>query len=173
MVRKTANMPVGGRPAVEIDLSVEAGDWPSEAELLALAERAVAACLAELDVAGESELSLLFTDDAHVRTLNAEWRGQDKPTNVLSFPAFDAAPGDALAPLLGDIVIAFETVKSEAALEEKPFEHHLTHLVVHGLLHLMGYDHEADDEAELMEGLERSILGRLAIPDPYALTDGR
>lgn len=152
---------------IDIDISAEAGDWAGEEYLRQTAARAVEASLAELGLAGDSELSLLFTDDAHIRVLNREWRGKDKPTNVLSFPAFDVAPGDPLPAMLGDIVLAYETVSSEAVLEHKPFDHHVTHLVVHGLLHLLGYDHETDEEAEEMEGLERRVLERLAIPDPY------
>lgn len=155
---------------VEIDLMVEAGTWPQEEELEALARRAVAAAIAETGAKSPTgtELSLVFSDDAHVQMLNAEWRGKDKPTNVLSFPAFPTEPGAPLPPMMGDIILAAETVDREAALEGKPLEHHITHLVVHGFLHLMGYDHEADAEAEEMEGLERRALARLAIPDPYA-----
>lgn len=172
MPRQPAKTSAAGAPEVDIDLSVEAGDWPSEAELAALGDAAVAAAIAELGVKGDrSELSILFTDDAHIRALNAEWRGKDKATNVLSFPAFPVAPGDALPPMLGDIVLAAETVRAESVLESKSFDHHLTHLVVHGLLHLLGYDHETDDDAEEMEALERRILARLAIADPYAVTD--
>ncbi|MCR5857712.1 rRNA maturation RNase YbeY [Mesorhizobium sp. J428] len=172
MPRASAKSSATGLPVVEIEFSVEAGEWPAEAELAALGDRAVAAALPELGAKGSrSELSILFTDDAHIRTLNAEWRGKDKATNVLSFPAFPVRPGDALPPMLGDIVLAAETVRAESALESKPFDHHLTHLVVHGLLHLLGYDHETDEEAEEMEALERRILARLAIADPYAVTD--
>ncbi|MEQ1954107.1 rRNA maturation RNase YbeY [Mesorhizobium sp. CN2-181] len=156
--------------AITIDISVEAGGWPSEELLGMLAAHAAEAAIAEAGghAAQPVELSLMFTDDAHIQVLNAEWRDKDKPTNVLSFPAFPTQIGDALPPLLGDIVLAFETVKNEAALEGKPFEHHITHLIVHGLLHLMGHDHETDGEAEVMEELERRALARLAIPDPYA-----
>lgn len=172
MPRKPAKTPASDLPALDIDVSVEAGDWPPEAELESLAGRAATAVLTELGIAGSaSELSLLFTDDAHIRALNAEWRGKDKATNVLSFPAFPVEPGDALPPMLGDIVLAAETVRAESALESKSFDHHLTHLVVHGLLHLLGYDHETEDDAEEMEALERRILARLAIADPYAVTD--
>lgn len=153
---------------LDIDLAVEAGAWPSEAELLALVERAVGAAFSELDLVGASELSVVFTDDAAIRALNAEWRGKDKPTNVLSFPAFPPAKGGPLPPMLGDIVLAAETVAREAQEENKPLESHMTHLVIHGLLHLLGYDHETDDEAEEMEAVERAALARLAIPDPYA-----
>lgn len=153
---------------IEIDIAVEAGDWPGEDELRGHATSAVGAVFAELGVAdAASELSLLFTDDASIRILNRDWRSKDKATNVLSFPAFEVAPGDPLPPMLGDIILAFETVSAEAALEEKPFAHHLTHLLVHGLLHLLGYDHENDADADEMEGLERKVLARLAIPDPY------
>ncbi|MDI6026901.1 rRNA maturation RNase YbeY [Corticibacterium sp. UT-5YL-CI-8] len=154
---------------VEIDFMVEAGNWPDEAELRGLVAAAIGAGLAEAEAEGEgSELSLVFTDDAAIRDLNAQWREKDKPTNVLSFPAFPVAPGDKLPPMLGDIVLAYETVFREAELEEKPLGNHITHLVVHGLLHLLGYDHETDEEADEMEELERRALARLAIPDPYA-----
>lgn len=155
---------------VDLDILVEAGAWPGEVELRGLAEAAVGAALDELALGGgPSELSLVFTDDERIRTLNAGWRGKDKPTNVLSFPAFPPEKGGArLPPMLGDIVLAFETVAREAALEEKPFDHHLSHLLVHGLLHLLGYDHETEAEAEAMEALERRVLARLAIGDPYA-----
>jgi probable rRNA maturation factor len=154
---------------MEIDIAVEAGGWADEDALQALAARAADAVFAELAqaVPEGAELSLLFTDDAHIRALNRDWRGKDKPTNVLSFPAFPIRPGDAVPPMLGDIALAFETVTAEAALEEKPFDHHLTHLIVHGLLHLLGHDHEDEAEAEAMEALERTALARLAIPDPY------
>jgi probable rRNA maturation factor len=153
---------------VDIDISIESGDWPDEAALTRLLDRAVSAAFAETGAAGRSELSIVFSDDAHIRTLNAGWRGKDKPTNVLSFPAFPFPKGGPLPPMLGDVVLAAETVAKEAGLEDKPLENHITHLVIHGLLHLLGYDHETDAEAEEMEAIERSALARLAIPDPYA-----
>lgn len=157
------------KPAVSIDIIVEAGEWPPKAALSALARKAVAAALAEAGAAdAPSELGIVFTDDAHIRTLNAAWRGKDKATNVLSFPAFPVQPGDRLPPMLGDVVLAAGTVAREAGLEDKPFDHHLVHLMVHGTLHLLGYDHETEAEAEAMEALERRALARLAIPDPYA-----
>ncbi|MBN9220592.1 MAG: rRNA maturation RNase YbeY [Mesorhizobium sp.] len=158
------NLPV----SVEIDISVEAGNWPDEASLTRLVDRAVEAALTEIRATGPSELSIVFSDDAHIRTLNADWRGKDKPTNVLSFPAFPHAKDGPLPPMLGDIVLAAETVAREAALEDKPLENHISHLVIHGLLHLTGHDHETDAEAEEMEAIERAALARLAIPDPYA-----
>ncbi|MDX8536900.1 MULTISPECIES: rRNA maturation RNase YbeY [Mesorhizobium] len=159
---------LGGGLPVDIDISIEAGDWPDEAGLTRLVDRAVAAAFAETGVDGASELSIVFSDDAHIRTLNAGWRGKDKPTNVLSFPAFPFPKGGPLPPMLGDIVLAAETVAREAALEDKPLANHITHLVIHGLLHLLGHDHETDAEAEEMEAIERAALARLAIPDPYA-----
>ncbi|ANT49799.1 rRNA maturation RNase YbeY [Mesorhizobium amorphae] len=153
---------------VDIDISIESGDWPDEAALTRLVDRAVSAAFAETGAAGRSELSIVFSDDAHIRTLNDGWRGKDKPTNVLSFPAFPFPKGGPLPPMLGDIVLAAETVAKEAGLEDKPLENHITHLIIHGLLHLLGYDHETDAEAEEMEAIERSALARLAIPDPYA-----
>ena len=112
-------------------------------------------------LAAGSELSILFTDDAAVQKLNAAWRGKDRRTNVLSFP-------QASGPLLGDVILAAGTVRDEAALARKPLEDHMAHLIVHGFLHLVGYDHEADAEAEAMEAVERQALARMGIADPYA-----
>jgi probable rRNA maturation factor len=155
---------------IAIDILVEAGEWPDESVLDELADRGVAGVVAELGKAGgsQSELSLVFTDDAGIARLNAQWRGKDGPTNVLSFPAFPVQPGAALPPLLGDIVLAAETVSREAKLDGKLLEHHITHLIIHGFLHLIGHDHETEAEAETMEAIERRALARLAIPDPYA-----
>lgn len=154
---------------IAVDLLVEAGTWPPEAELMAIAHRAVDGILVEIDLKqGEkSEVSLVFSDDAHVRSLNAGWRGKDKPTNVLSFPAFPDWPTGTLPPMLGDVVLAAQTVAAEALAEGKPLTHHISHLIVHGILHLIGYDHETDAEAEEMEEMERRILAGLDIPDPY------
>lgn len=119
------------------------------------------------------DVAVVLTSDAEVRTLNAQFRNQDKPTNVLSFPATDNFAPHHLAdePLpLGDIIIAHETVLREAGDEGKPPLHHLTHLTVHGLLHLAGFDHGTDAEAERMEALESDILASLDIPDPYLTT---
>jgi probable rRNA maturation factor len=164
----TPLLPSGQELPVEIDLMVEAGTWPDQADLLLLVERAVAAIFAETGTQGASELSIVFSDDAHIQALNAGWRGKDRPTNVLSFPAFPPSRGSLLPPMLGDIVLASETVARESAMENKPLDHHITHLVIHGLLHLLGHDHETDAEADEMEAIERAALARLAIPDPYA-----
>ena len=127
---------------------------------------AIAAAAAAL-VAGNGEVSVVLTDDDAICTLNRDWRKIDKPTNVLSFPAAD--PDDLeTAPLLGDIAIALETVMREAVSEKKAFRDHYLHLVVHGTLHLIGFDHEVDEEAEEMEDMERRILAGMGIADPYA-----
>ena len=154
------------------EVLVVADCWQTEPDAEAVIHRAIeaAAEIADADV-GEAELAVMLTDDAGIRTLNSNWRGIDKPTNVLSFPALQptgaGAPDDA-PRMLGDIAIAYETTRKEADDEQKPFDHHLSHLAVHGFLHLIGYDHEKDDDAEAMEALEREILAQLGIPDPYA-----
>jgi probable rRNA maturation factor len=148
-------------PSVEIEIVSPL--WIAEPG----AERCVrdALAAAATRVPTDGEVSVLFADDATVRTLNRDWRGLDKPTNVLSFPSGPQPAG--MPRLLGDIALAYETLLREAGEEGKPVLHHLAHLAVHGFLHLMGYDHETDCEAEAMEALERDILSALRIPDPY------
>ena len=116
-------------------------------------------------VTGVAELSIVLTDDAEQQQLNKEWRGIDKPTNVLSFPQIE--PFGDVAGILGDIVLARETLEREAEELQLPFTHHFTHLVVHGFLHVLGYDHIEESDALQMEGLETKILETLGIPDPY------
>ncbi|MBT9372105.1 rRNA maturation RNase YbeY [Rhizobium sp. CSW-27] len=165
-------------PDLDIQISVEDERWPDEAQLAPLCERVLGAAATFLSGAEKQpfptqpcEVSLVFTDDAAIREINAEWRGKDKPTNVLSFPAFPVTPGRMPGPMLGDIVIARETVEREALDLEKSFDDHLTHLMVHGFLHLFGYDHIETDEAEKMEALETRILATLGLSDPYAGQD--
>lgn len=155
--------------SITVDIAVEADGWPDEEELARAAAEVVEAVMAELGGGDHvpAELSILFADDARVAGLNSRWRGKDGPTNVLSFPAPDTAAAGASPRGLGDIVLARETIAAEAALDGKPFDHHLRHLIVHGLLHLLGHDHENEADAAAMEALERSVLARLAIPDPY------
>jgi probable rRNA maturation factor len=140
----------------------------------ALAAAAARAALAEAASAGGAPLSLgvILTDDAEQQTLNRTYRGMDKPTNVLSFTLAEGAASRPFgAPLLlGDVVLAYETVAGEAAEQDKPLAAHLQHLVVHGVLHLLGFDHENDTEAAKMEALEVEILQRLGVPDPYCDT---
>ncbi|MBI0176929.1 rRNA maturation RNase YbeY [Bartonella apis] len=153
---------------VRYDVAINADGWQSEHSLRMLVDRVLEATLHVLEFDDvDSELSLVFTDDANIRTINAKWRHIDKATNVLSFPAFPIQPGQQPGPILGDIVIARETVQREAQEENKSFDDHLSHLIVHGLLHLTGYDHQNDEEAEQMESLERKILASLGISDPY------
>lgn len=149
--------------ADNIDVIVESARWDALPDAQVVARNAIAQALAALGGRADAELAVLLTDDAAVRRLNATWRGLDQPTNVLSFPAA-AAPD---SQHLGDIAIAFETTAREARDEGKPLADHLAHLAVHGFLHLVGYDHESDAEAEMMEQLERDILARLNVPDPY------
>ena len=157
------------RPAdISIECSVEAGAWPPEETLRQTAQEAVTAAARRAGHEGAATLSVLFTDDAEMQALNSRFRGKDKPTNVLSFPAASGMLPPGVPRHLGDIALGYETVAREAETEQKPFGHHLTHLVVHGFLHLLGYDHETPEEAEEMEQLEREILEGLAIGDPYA-----
>ena len=165
----------GSRPEadlVAVDVLVEADGWSAVPDAAAIVEAAVrAACAAAAPgLEPGTEVAVMLTDDAHIRVLNRDWRGKDKATNVLSFPAPDA---DAFqeAPHLGDIAIAFETTQREAAEESKPIAHHLAHLAVHGALHLIGHDHEDGEEAEAMEATERRVLAGLGVPDPYAETE--
>ena len=144
----------------EIDVQVQSALWNAEPAAADTVRAAIEAAARLVPARGE--ISVLLTDDAAVRELNRVWRKVDKPTNVLSFPAAKASGG-----LRGDIAIAYETLASEAAAENKPFLHHLAHLAVHGFLHLLGYDHQTDSQAEAMEGLERTALARLQIADPY------
>jgi probable rRNA maturation factor len=165
-------------PKLDIQISLEDDGWPDEGALSALCERTLGAAADFLAREERQpfpndapELSLVFTSDEEIRVFNAEWRGQDKPTNVLSFPALPLTPGKMPGPMLGDIVIARETVEREAVELEKTFDDHLTHLLVHGFLHLFGYDHMETGEAEKMEGLETRILSELGLSDPYAGQD--
>lgn len=161
----------GQTEPISIDVSLQTGHWPDQLTLAALCRKAINATIAELGLdlpETGSEVSVAFTDDASIQELNAKWRGKDKATNVLSFPAFPTNRDGPVPPMLGDIILASETVHKEAKAEAKPLENHVTHLVVHGLLHLLGYDHETDGDAEEMEEIERRTLARLAIPDPYA-----
>jgi probable rRNA maturation factor len=151
----------------EIDIDVASPHWAAAIPGIEELCRATVAAALDGGDGKHAEVSVLLTDDAAVQVLNREWRGVDKPTNVLSFPAEGVSPPGAPA-LLGDVALAFETVAREAAAQGKPIEHHTRHLLVHGVLHLLGYDHMQDDEAERMEGRERRILAGLGVPDPYA-----
>ena len=158
-------MSADGIPEASIvtDIAILSDLWEGLPEAESVVRRAVAAVAARPDVAvpAEAELSLALSDDATVQGLNRDYRAKDKPTNVLSFPA-------PHGPLLGDVIIAFETLTREAAEEQLTPADHLAHLTIHGLLHLLGYDHETEADALRMEALETSILAGLGIRDPHA-----
>lgn len=175
--------------ALALDVLIEAARW-TDADA-AVVRRAVRAALdaaaadgalgspSPIATAPVVELAVSLSDDAGIRDLNCQYRGRDRATNVLSFAALDAGPGEIPASvvagmplLLGDVVIARETCAREATAAGKGFDDHLTHLVVHGVLHLVGYDHIDEDEAEAMEALERRVLAGLGIGDPYRDGDG-
>ena len=140
--------------------------WPEDLE--PLAERAVLEALkqSKARVKGAAELSILLTNDEEQHALNREWRGKDSSTNVLSFPQIE--PFGPVVGILGDITLARETLEREAVEQGVSFTDHFTHLVVHGFLHILGYDHLTDAEALQMESLETQILGSLGVGDPYA-----
>jgi probable rRNA maturation factor len=155
---------------VEADVSEE---WDSRIDWLALARSAVHSAVRHSRHSSlrDSEVSIKFTSDEEVRELNRSWRGKDKATNVLSFPMAEEKELDR-APLLGDIVLAHGVCSSEAADKDVPVQTHAAHLVVHGTLHLLGYDHETGDEdAEEMEEVERRALAAIGIADPYQVTE--
>ncbi len=149
---------------VEVDCAFADDRWADafgdDGALERLSEKAVGAALADQAVGDGAEVSLLFTGDAQVQQLNHDHRGKNAPTNVLSFETGDPV-------LLGDIVLAYETVEREAKAQDKTLADHTTHLIVHGALHLLGHDHENDTEANEMENKERQILLGLGIADPY------
>jgi probable rRNA maturation factor len=152
-----------------VDIVCEAGIWDTAPDADAVIRAALSAC--EEQIAAHlrpAAVAVALIDDAHMRRLNRDFRGIDTPTNVLSFPA-PMMPG--MEHPLGDLAIALETTVREAAESHKSFAHHLSHLAVHGFLHLLGHDHETEAEADAMERLERAILAPLQIPDPYAAPD--
>jgi probable rRNA maturation factor len=154
---------------LSLDIVHEAGDWSRLEARDALIAAAGDALASDPRFAAHrrAEACVALSDDATVRTLNAQFRGKDKPTNVLSFPALDRF-GATDVQSLGDIILAQETIEREAAEQGVTAAHHLQHLVVHGLLHLLGFDHETDAEAQEMEGIEIEVLASLGISNPYA-----
>lgn len=159
---------------IDLDIAIEAA-WPAPTEWETLATSAATALASLAPELANPRLSasILFADDAEVHTLNRDWRGKDKPTNVLSFPMLDRAelltlPTSGPPELLGDIALALETCAREAADKGIPLDHHATHLIIHGLLHLAGHDHETSPaDAARMEALEIKALAQLGIADPY------
>ena len=172
------------RAAPTIDIVLESPLWKAQRGVRTVLQRAIGEAAAMTAVSGGKaalaatsggELAIVLTDDSAIRALNRDWRGKDQPTNVLSFPApapSGSRPGQPGAVrLMGDIVIAYETVEREARAEQRPFAHHLAHLAVHGFLHLVGHDHAVETEADAMEALEIAVLARLDVPNPYLLRD--
>jgi len=165
------------RPRLSIAISVEDPSWSKLApEATRLLRRAARDALAEAKADGWKgsrvghEISFVLTDDKRMRALNRAYRGKDKPTNVLSFAALDADRPKAGMPwLLGDVILAAGVIAREAKAQRKKLDHHLSHLAVHGVLHLLGYDHEVDKEAEAMEALEVAALAGMGIANPYEL----
>ena len=153
---------------IAIDCTIDADGWPDETACLLIANRAISAIgnIPEISIPVNAEVSLMFTDDQQMRELNLRWREQDRSTNVLSFAANEG--NGPTTPLLGDIVLAHATIAKEAIDQGKVFEDHLAHLIVHGFLHLVGFDHIDDGQAEQMEQLEREICSSIGIADPYA-----
>lgn len=169
---------------VKLEVIVRSALWRKRRTAVSVVKKAVLAA-AKAASTPPAELAIVLSNDSTIQALNRDWRGKNAPTNVLSFPAaptFSGAPSlpaqkagprrgggkaGTPSPYIGDIVIAYQTTAREAVAEGKRFDHHLAHLAIHGFLHLLGYDHENDRDAEKMESLERRILGRLAVPDPY------
>ena len=147
-----------------ISIDVEDDSWRKLADIEAVVSRAIKAVLP----ADGRSIDVVLTSDAEIHAINREWRGFDKPTNVLSFPSPEMPVPQGEVAHLGDLVLAYETMAREAKEAGKPLADHVTHLVVHGTLHLLGFDHEDDAEAEVMEQKERDILAGLGLADPYA-----
>ena len=154
-------------PSIEINIACEG--WDGDEKLRKLASAAIMATIQKSDAKfpQKAELSLLFSDDRAIQRLNAMYRNIDKPTNVLSFPQLVIKPGEMAGKLMGDLTFALQTITGEAEQENKTFDSHLTHLIIHGFLHIIGYDHENDDDAEIMEKLEIAALASLGIENPY------
>lgn len=172
------NAAIPDEPGLEVDVVVGCGTWnerqPAAVDACTVAARAVQRC----EETAPAAVCVLLTDDAHMREMNARFRGVDRPTNVLSFAAGDddaGRPADLRSGrrVLGDLALGLETVEREAAVDGKTVLHHLQHLVIHGMLHLLGYDHETDADAQVMERKEVEILAALGIGDPYGDGDRR
>jgi probable rRNA maturation factor len=167
--RKRGRKAVRRTDTIAIDVLIRSPRWKLLRNAAAIVRKAVRTAAIAASTP-RAELAIVLTDDSAIKALNRDWRGQDKPTNVLSFPAAHApAGGKRAAVALGDIVIAYQTTAREARAERKPFADHLSHLAVHGFLHLVGYDHETLRDARKMESFEVEILDGMGIPDPYAV----
>jgi probable rRNA maturation factor len=159
-------------PRLRVEIIVRSRHWWKHPQAAIIIRKALAAAAKAVSTP-RVELAIVLWHDSAIRALNRDWRGKNTPTNVLSFPGGAPSRDRCARPYAGDIVIAYQTVAREAIAEGKRFEHHLAHLAVHGYLHLIGYDHQTVRAAGKMERLERSILARIAVPDPYAAYDPR
>lgn len=168
--KRRPRKPAARRTAVAVEVLVQSPRWRAQPRASAIVRNAISAAASAVSTQ-PAELAIVLTDDSAIHALNRDWRGHDKPTNVLSFPAVPPR-GDRAADAgprpLGDVIIAYQTVAREARAEGKPLSNHLAHLAVHGFLHLLGYDHETSRDARRMETLETRILADLGVPDPYA-----
>jgi probable rRNA maturation factor len=158
------------QPAADVEIIVRSPLWNAHRGVKGLLRRALVEAACATRKAGE--LAIVLTDDESIRAMNGQWRGKNRPTNVLSFPAARSARTEVARNRgghrhLGDIVIAYQTTVREADAQCKPFNHHVAHLAVHGFLHLLGYDHESPADAEAMERLEVAVLAGLRVPNPY------
>ncbi len=160
---------------INIEINIEEDKWlqeqPNSEEIISKSCTLALQAVGIFEYAENIEISVLLTNDGFIQGLNRDYRGKDKPTNVLSFPQEEFIAGNYAdiegQIALGDVIFAFETINNEAIEQEKSFENHLAHLAVHGTLHLLGYDHEEDGDAEIMEALEIKILAELQIDNPY------
>ena len=156
---------------IALDITYDSENWPSNLEPLIResAEKSLRAS-DKTNFHHDAEISVMLTDDKEIKKLNRMYRGKNKPTNILSFPLIDFTQNDPISPEgkeLGDLVLAYNTLEREAQEQKKAFEDHLRHLIVHGTLHLLGYDHEDPEEADKMEALEITILEEMGIKNPY------
>ena len=160
-------MSTAGEDCLDVAVALEDPGWATaEREAASLCRRAAVAALRGAAYSGPAELGIVLTDDRRIAALNDRWRGQSGATNVLAFATGEAAAG-GVPRLLGDVVVARETVTAEARDQGKPLAAHLAHMVVHGTLHLLGFDHQSSGEAARMEALEARVLAGLGIADPY------
>lgn len=150
--------------AVTVDVRIADAAWETTEDLPGLAQRAVAIAAGFLDIPIDGEVAILLTDDGEMQRLNRDWRGKDKPTDVLSFPADGHDPRT-----LGDLALGHGVCARDAAALAIAFESHVSHLIIHGFFHLFGHDHEEDEDARIMESLEVAALARLGLHDPYSL----
>ena len=158
----------GKKNPPQIEVIVRSARWRKRPTAKTIVKKAVLAAAKAVSTR-PTELAIVLSDDSAIRTLNRDWRGKNAPTNVLSFPAPKTDGGPT--KFIGDIVIAYETLARECDDEDRVFLHHLAHLTVHGFLHLIGYDHQSDSDADEMEGLESKIMNVLNMPDPYPARD--